>query len=172
MTNRRAKRSLQNLNLTKGLQTRYMGGWIIVCMVMLLLLNAVVYFQFCSMWNQAVEGAEPFTQASFARGQVVAGLILASCLCAGAIFALAMITAHRVAGPLVGLARTFEEVKKGDYSKRLQFREYDGLDDLATNFNEMMRDLQEKVEVLESQTDTANRLLVHTNEVDTVSRIA
>jgi methyl-accepting chemotaxis protein len=52
-----------------------------------------------------------------------------------AIFALAC---HRIAGTYIALKRTFGQIKEGDHSVRLKFREYDRLEDVADAFNEMM----------------------------------
>jgi len=58
---------------------------------------------------------------------------------------LAIFTTNRVAGPMVGLRRAFEDVKRGDMDRRLQFRQDDQhLQELETAFNEMMVALAER----------------------------
>jgi len=56
---------------------------------------------------------------------------------------LAILTTARVAGPLVQLRRTIEDVTQGDMGRRLRFRRSDKhLRELETAFNEMMESLE------------------------------
>ena len=58
---------------------------------------------------------------------------------------LAVLTTTRVAGPMVLLRRTFEDVRDGDMGRRLSFRGIDKhLRGLETAFNEMMVALNER----------------------------
>jgi HAMP domain-containing protein len=50
---------------------------------------------------------------------------------------------HRVAGPLVKLRSTMDEVAAGNHFARITFRRNDEFKDVATKFNEMMDSLQE-----------------------------
>ncbi len=60
---------------------------------------------------------------------------------------LAVLTTTRVAGPMVLLRRTFEDVRDGDMGRRLSFRGIDKhLRGLETAFNEMMVALNEQVD--------------------------
>ena len=60
-------------------------------------------------------------------------------LIALAVTGLAIFTTNRLAGPLVMLRWAFEDVKRGDMDRRLQFRRTDKhLRELETAFNEMM----------------------------------
>ena len=61
--------------------------------------------------------------------------------------ALAVFTTNRVAGPMVGLRRAFEDVKRGDMDRRLRFRQNDGhLRVLEAAFDEMMVALRERAD--------------------------
>ena len=61
--------------------------------------------------------------------------------------ALAVLTTSRVAGPMVLLERTFEDVKGGDLDRRLSFRKSDKhLRGLEVAFNEMMVALSERAD--------------------------
>ena len=58
---------------------------------------------------------------------------------------LAMLTAHRIAGPYIALKQTFKAIKEGDLDCRLSFRGYDQLSEVEDAFNQLMNDLQRKI---------------------------
>ena len=60
---------------------------------------------------------------------------------------LAIFTTNRVAGPLINLRRTFEDVKDGNLDRRLKFRSNERhLHEVETAFNEMMEALRDGID--------------------------
>jgi nitrate/nitrite-specific signal transduction histidine kinase len=62
-----------------------------------------------------------------------------------AVFALAVFTTHRLAGPLIAIRRALAEVRDGKLEGNLRFRSVDPhLSDIADTFNEMVAALKSR----------------------------
>ncbi len=71
---------------------------------------------------------------------LVSGLFVLFSAVAGLMFS------HRTSGPLYNLKRAFRRIKNGDKGVRCQFRTHDELQDVSTEFNEMMESLEQRAE--------------------------
>ena len=54
----------------------------------------------------------------------------------------ALVITHRAAGSVYGVKRVIEEIRSGNIQARVQLREKDEYQDLASSFNQMMDELQ------------------------------
>lgn len=57
-----------------------------------------------------------------------------------------IIISHRIAGPLHKLKKAFIDAQEGKFTTTLKFRKHDHFMDLAEEFNEMMKSIQNKSE--------------------------
>jgi HAMP domain-containing protein len=141
------KRSLKNLRLTEKYRFQYLGHWMLVCFLFLVLLNVAIYAVYEQIWLlQAPAGVNFAVERMHHNMQVAGTLIAISGFFGMAILLLAIFTAHRIGGPFIALKRTMAAVEQGNYKIRLHFRGYDKLDDVEAAFNTMMDALQARLE--------------------------
>lgn len=112
---------------------RFSGLWLLVTTLAILVFAVSLYLSL----------AERLTEPGRTRLVLVLGLQTFFVL--AAIFALAVFSTHRLAGPLIALRRSLEAVRDGRLDWVLRFRSTDPhLDDIETAFNEMMAALRQK----------------------------
>lgn len=80
----------------------------------------------------------------------------------GFVWLLSAFAGHRIAGPIYKLEQSLKEVKNGNFSVRIQFRRKDFFQSVASTFNEMNQELEqkfkEKEELLSQLKDKAKDL--------------
>ena len=59
-------------------------------------------------------------------------------------FAMSITLTHKVYGPLVSIHNFIDDLKKGDYKKRITIREKDDLKDLVNKLNDLAEALEKK----------------------------
>jgi methyl-accepting chemotaxis protein len=113
---------------------RFSGLWLLVTTLAILVFAISLYLSL----------AERLTETGRERLILVLGLQTFFVLLA--IFALALFSTHRLAGPLIALKRSLEAVKAGRLDWTLRFRSSDPhLDDIETAFNEMVAALRQRL---------------------------
>jgi len=121
------------VKLTYPYVLRYMGLWLVVTTLVVLVFTVTSYF----LLADRLAGAELRRFAIILFAQMVCVML--------ALVALALFTTHRLAGPFIALKRAFDDVKAGDLTRRLRIRRADGhLLAVETAFNEMMESLEAK----------------------------
>jgi methyl-accepting chemotaxis protein len=60
-------------------------------------------------------------------------------------FFISIFMSHKVAGPLYKLGKFFQEAKAGNLSERIAFRKRDYFPELATQYNEMMDSIRNRI---------------------------
>jgi nitrogen fixation/metabolism regulation signal transduction histidine kinase len=82
-----------------------------------------------------------------ARTRLALVLMAQTLFLIAAVFALAVFTTNRLAGPYIAIIRAFEAVKNGDLDRPLRFRSSDiHLRDVEISFQEMMAALRVRLE--------------------------
>jgi|SRR6185295_15383416 len=115
----------------------FSGLWLIVTIVAMVVFGVTCYM---------VAAASPLLDDA-ARNRLALVLVAQTVFLIAAVFALAVFTTHRLAGPYVALIRAFEAVKNGDLQRPLRFRSTDiHLRDVEISFDEMMAAIREKLE--------------------------
>jgi methyl-accepting chemotaxis protein len=123
----------------------FSGLWLVVTIVAMVVFAVTCYL--------AATASPLFDDA--ARTRLALVLSAQTLFLIAAVFALAVFTTHRLAGPYVALIRAFEAVKNGDLERRLHFRRSDiHLRDVEISFAEMMAAVRER---LERQSGAAGR---------------
>jgi HAMP domain-containing protein len=148
MTNGRANRtrSLANVRLTRKYHFPYMGLWMFISICLVLALNLVIYLYAQERWGGPYSLDHAFHQEYVALSRVFLMALAVEALCfIVATTALAVVTAHRIAGPFIRLQNTFHAVRDGDLSLKLKFRDYDHLEDVEGAFDEMMAALRRRL---------------------------
>jgi methyl-accepting chemotaxis protein len=119
------------VRLTYPYALRYLGLWLMVTILAVLVFSVTSYFLFATR----LEGAELHRFATI--------LFLETVVVIAALIALALFTTHRLVGPFIALKRAFDDVQAGDLTRRLRLRRTDGpLQEVETAFNEMMESLE------------------------------
>ncbi len=138
--NAASKRSLRSLRLTRAYHYRYLGLWMMVTIALMVVCNLTLYLWLQERFASGLGSlTDPAYSWSLQFRQYLGGiLIIETLVFAIGIVALGKLTAHRIAGPYLRIQKTCEAVRDGDDALRLQFRDYDGLQDLARTFNEMV----------------------------------
>ena len=140
------RRKYSNVRITSKYHMPFLGCWVLVCMVLVtVFIFGVIRYE--QLWSQHTLPHDD-TLASFEirQSQTMNRLILTGCAFLVGILLLALITAHRIAGPYIALLRTFDAIRGGDLNYPLRFRKYDRLEDVADAFNELMKELRDKIE--------------------------
>jgi methyl-accepting chemotaxis protein len=135
----RSQRKLSNVKLTARFRMQYMGMWLVFSLTLLVMLNVLGFALYAHMQRSMGDAVESGSTSPVAALLIVDLFLLAS------LAALTVLTTHRVAGPYLGLRRAIDEIRAGDLDRRLTFRTYDHLDDLAAAFNGMMDKLQKQI---------------------------
>lgn len=140
-----SRRRLSNVRLTKKHHLHYMGWWILLSVVNLLLLTGTIFMLYAQIKSHLLSSSVDVSVTNaLVNDHVLFSLFGLLVVATISVVALAFLTAHRIAGPYLALVRTFRQIRKGDLSTRLHFRDYDHLTDVETEFNEMMDRLQER----------------------------
>jgi len=138
-----SRRKLKNVKLTKKYQMKYYGLWFVISLMLIFLLGISTFWLFEEHWRGILtESPDRTLDYVFSKSRFLATLVLISLVLLVAITCLGIMSAHRVAGPLISLHKAFEEVKNGNYSFRLKFRKEDEMAELEKMFNEMMDSLE------------------------------
>jgi len=114
---------------------RFSGLWLLVCVMTLVVFALTSYLGLYHSLGEAGR-SRLLLILSIQTLSVILGMV-----------ALAIFTTHRLAGPIIGLLRAFQDVKQGDLNRQLRFRQSDRhLRDLEVAFNEMMTSVRRQVE--------------------------
>ena len=115
----------------------FSGLWLVVTIVAMVVFGVTCYL--AATASPQVDDA--------ARMRIAVVLAVQTLFLIGAVFALAVFTTHRLAGPYVALIRAFEAVKNGDLERPLRFRSTDiHLQDVEISFAEMTAAIRERLE--------------------------
>ena len=136
-----SRRRLANVKLTRRFHFRYMGLWILLSVCLVVVVNLLLYLVLSQQWGGPHAGSPAYQEYAFIRSGWLTLLGLEIAFFGVAIVALAVITAHRIAGPFLRLMYTFQEIRQGERDRRLHFRRDDHLDDLEAGFNAMLDEL-------------------------------
>ena len=121
------------VRLTLPYVLRFSGLWLLVTMVAVLVFALTSYLSL----------ADRLTDAE--RHRLFLVLALQTLFVFLAVFALAVFTTHRLAGPLIGIRRALEDVRDGKLDRVLRFRRTDPhLGELEDAFNEMVVSIRQQ----------------------------
>ncbi len=146
MTEGRQQRSLKNLKMTRRYRFQFLGAWMVVLTVLIVMLNVSIYINYSLMWESAPNsGADFITRLGYQKWFAGVSMVLLSATLLGTMTSLAFFSGHRIGGPYIALKRTMNEIRDGNYDARLHFREYDRMDDVQDLFNQTMDVMQAEV---------------------------
>ena len=140
MTKRKAGRKISNVGQTRKFHYQYMGLWIFLTSVLIVVLNIVVYLLVEERWLGPTAISRDFHQQYVVfRNAILFALGVECCLFIIGIIGLAKFTAHRLAGPFIRLQHVFDSVAAGEIDHKLKFRGYDHLEELESAFESMTK---------------------------------
>lgn len=135
-----SKRTLSSIKLTRRFHFRFMGLWVAWTTCLVFVLNLLLYLYVEERWGGGVgRGTAQYQEYQFVLRGFISFMCIEMTLFVSAIIALAVTTAHRIAGPLIHLEAALKEVRDGNFDYRLHLRDYDHLEELELVFNQMVR---------------------------------
>lgn len=144
-------RRFSSVRHTQPFLLKYTGTWVLLCVCLVAFGAVTSYLLHVAQWD-AMIGANPQLagDVAAARSRFLIGLVVQSGLLLAAVGALALMTTHRLAGPIIGLRIACQDVAKGKLDRRVGFRRHnDELDELADSFNAMMDTIEARVRTAE-----------------------
>jgi methyl-accepting chemotaxis protein len=134
-----SKRQLRNVRLTRKFHFLYFGLWILITLCLLVISNVFLYL-FMQERTGDIHTSDVAALQDYLRMRAIfiGVLVTEGLVFAVGIVGLAILTAHRIAGPYIRLKSACREVEGGNLDYVLRFREYDRLDDLEEAFNAML----------------------------------
>ncbi len=154
MTEGRQQRSLKNLKMTRRYRFQFLGAWMVVLTVLIVMLNVSIYINYSLMWESTPNlGADFITRLAHHKWFAGASMLILSAILLGTMTSLALFSGHRIGGPYIALKRTMNEIRDGNYDARLHFREYDRMDDVQDLFNQTMDVMQAEVQKAKGTTN-------------------
>jgi HAMP domain-containing protein len=151
MERSRNTRRLSSVRFTRPFLWKYTGMWILLSVALIAFGAVTSYLLQRYQWD-LVAAANPALRPELAAAQsrFLLGLVVQSALLLAAVGALAVMTTHRLAGPIIGIRLACEDVAKGRLDRRVAFRSHNQeLDDLADAFNGMMEAVEKRVRAAE-----------------------
>ena len=122
------------VRLTLPYVLRFSGLWLVVTMVAVLVFALTSYLSLADRLDDA------------ARHRLGVVLSFQTLFVLLAVFALAVFTTHRLAGPMIAIRRALNDVRDGKLDRTLRFRRSDPhLGELEDAFNEMLISLRQQV---------------------------
>ena len=115
-----------------------MGWWVLVAVANVGLFVSMVYMLYTLLRVHNYSPADGMSLDVLHNSGFGLGMLLGTIVVVAGALVLAVLTAHRIAGPYLALLRTFRTIKEGDLSCRLHFRESDRLEALSDEFNKML----------------------------------
>ena len=98
----------------------------------------------------AIEGTKVFVKSTsdFLLPAMIFTIATVTLFSASAVIMLAMVTSHKIAGPLFSINRTAEKLKEGDLTERFHIRSDDQLGDLSRFLNVFVDAYKEKIGIM------------------------
>lgn len=128
----RSRRSFASVKLTARYHLPYMGLWILVCSVQILVIDALLYRLLVDYLGGLEDGAVGTERTALFP------IVMLTIISVAGIVSLAILTAHRIAGPYIALTQACRALADGKLDHRLHFRQYDQLAHVADEFNRMV----------------------------------
>ena len=156
-----ARHKRKNFFIKKDLQGRYIFGVFMTVVLATVLFYLLFSFFMADTLSISYEdyNLEVGTSARILFGRylgaqwiflVVGGIVVAF---------LTMRYTHRMAGPIYRFEKALEEMKAGDFSKRIVLRDRDELKEIAESFNAVNQGLSSRIEGMKEAAEDVNRAL-------------
>lgn len=141
------QRQLKNYFVNRSLQLRLV---FLSLGYMAIILAVTLAFTLLPVLHAMFDTADPHAQYQSAQTFLLLAqrLVPAVLLLFLFFFAHLVVMTHRVCGPLVNFTHTFEAMADGDFSRRIQLRQKDYLQDEAALINEVMDNLADHLTTL------------------------
>ncbi len=144
------KRQLKNLFVNPRYQLRYMF-WLTGSGLALVLINTVVFYSRVRENYEVLVEMSPMTDEAksvlFSElSHIAFTLMLSSLAFLLLVSVIGLIFSHRTAGPLYHFQRVFNEIKAGKTKARIRLRPGDDFQNVASSFNEMMDQIETKIQ--------------------------
>jgi nitrogen fixation/metabolism regulation signal transduction histidine kinase len=121
------------VRLTLPYVLRFSGLWLVVTILAVLVFALTSYLELADRLSEA------------GRNRLLLVLSLQTVFVLLAVFALAIFTTHRLAGPLIAIRRALDDVRDGKLDRDLRFRRTDPqFTEVENAFNEMLVSLRQQ----------------------------
>ena len=146
----KGKRKLKNLFINPRYQLRYIF-WLTGSGLALVCFNTAVFYSRVRENYEVLVEMSPMTDEAktllFGElSHIAFTLVFSSAIFLLLVGVMGLLFSHRTAGPLYHFQRIFNEIKAGKTSARVHLRPNDDFQDVARNFNEMMDQIEKKIQ--------------------------
>lgn len=151
---RKRERKMRNFLIRPGLQFKFsirialaaltLSCLNILCFYLYLMENYKIFVDPNGYASQYKVQTMDVLQGELIRISII--LFVFSLIFVGISFLTGIILSHQIAGPMVAFKRTFSKIKEGHLSARINLRSQDEFKDIAGDFNNLMDDLETKLD--------------------------
>jgi len=143
--------------IKKGLQFRYIGIVLGLVIITSLLIGYTVFITGWTLLGQKLAAVYPQARLIYVFKATNLALIRNIILISPLIFILALLSSHRIAGPVYRIEKSLDEIAKGNLSLDIKLRRGDELQDLAEIINTMREIFKKTVIISKDTTQTIQK---------------
>ncbi|MFA6384293.1 MAG: hypothetical protein WCY10_02855 [Candidatus Omnitrophota bacterium] len=151
--------------IDKKFQLAFIMKFCSVVVISSLAIGALIFYVSRNSTTVAIQNTRVFVKptSDFILPQLVIISIAVSVVFSSILFVMALISTHRIAGPLYRLRKEIESFRGGDLTNAFIIRDKDQLKGLAKSLRDMGSALRRKHAELKSKTDTLRSFLKDRN---------
>jgi methyl-accepting chemotaxis protein len=149
MTNKRIPNKRTNYFINKDFQARFIVKFCLLVVFSGLLTMGILYFLGKESTTVAIINSEVVVRstADFLLPILVQTILIVMVIVGLATIAVTLLFSHKIAGPLYHFKKVMKRLSDGDFSKDVHIRSYDQLQDLANDFNSMIKIVREQIKL-------------------------
>jgi methyl-accepting chemotaxis protein len=137
----------KNVFIDRQFQTSFILKFCIVAILSSIIIGLLVLIFTSNSTTVAIEGTKVFVKSTsdFLLPAMIFTIATVTLFSASAVIMLAMLTSHKIAGPLFSINRTARKLKEGDLTESFHIRSDDQLGSLSQSLNEFIDVYKEKI---------------------------
>ncbi|MFH1478525.1 MAG: HAMP domain-containing protein [Candidatus Omnitrophota bacterium] len=130
-----------------GLQFRYVGVVLALVLFAFSVSGFTVFVTGWSLFTQKLAAVYPQGRLLYVLRGINLALLKNLLFILPIVFLLAVLFSHKIAGPVLRIERTIDEIRKGNLAKRIKLRTGDELWDLADTINTMVEAVDKDISI-------------------------
>lgn len=158
----------KNYFIEKKFQSRFILKFCGLVIFGGLLTIAALYFLAMRSTTVAIVNSQVTarTTADFILPILIQTVLVVMVLSGLAVIALTLFVSHKIAGPLFRFKKVLNNLETGDFSSDFHIRNFDQLQDLARDFNEMIAKIRYELNLLKASSGSLKEKINHFSEAD------
>jgi len=136
-----------NYFINKDFQTRFIIRFCLLVVFSGLLTMGILYFLGKGSTTVSIINSQVVVRstADFLLPILIQIFLIVMVVVGFATIGVTLLFSHKISGPLYSFKKTLKSLKEGDFSKDIHIRSYDQLQDLADDFNSMIKVVRDQV---------------------------